>query len=163
RRLACILRAAGATLYREAHHLTGRPQAVHGRCSGLSTASRSNADDGTQRRRRRALRLDRGGADRSRLATGSQCCRSESDARRLGRCGANRRDGGGELSALASETAVYHDPDIRRAAMVAHRGKRILAIEYFDARKTPDLSALKVMLNWTELDEVRICRKIPVD
>ncbi len=81
----------------------------------------------------------------------------------LGRCVARIRDGRGELYPFAAETAVYQDPDIRRAAMVAHRGKRILAIEYHDARKKPDLSALQAVLGWTELDEVRVCRKVPVD
>jgi acyl-CoA synthetase (AMP-forming)/AMP-acid ligase II len=81
----------------------------------------------------------------------------------LGRCVAKIRDTRGDLYPFAAETAVYQDPEVRRAAMVAHRGKRILAIEYYDARKQPDLSVLRTLLGWTMLDAVRVCRKIPVD
>jgi acyl-CoA synthetase (AMP-forming)/AMP-acid ligase II len=81
----------------------------------------------------------------------------------LGRCVAKIRDGRGELYPFAAETAVYQNPEIRRAAMVAHHGKRILAIEFYETRKQPDLTALRSLLGWTLLDEVRVCRKIPVD
>src|SRR5205085_4282669 len=50
----------------------------------------------------------------------------------LGRCVAKIRDEHGELYPFAAETAVYQDPNVRRAAVVAHHGKRILAVEFLD-------------------------------
>jgi acyl-CoA synthetase (AMP-forming)/AMP-acid ligase II len=81
----------------------------------------------------------------------------------LGRCAARIRDERGELYPFAAETAVYQDPAVRRAAAVAHRGRRVLAVEYYDGRRSSDLSALRAALGWAGFDEVRVCRDIPVD
>jgi acyl-CoA synthetase (AMP-forming)/AMP-acid ligase II len=81
----------------------------------------------------------------------------------LGRCVARIRDQHGDLYPFAAETAVYQDPDVRRAAVVAHKGKRILAVEFHDGRASCDVAALKAALAWTHLDEVRVCKRIPVD
>jgi olefin beta-lactone synthetase len=80
----------------------------------------------------------------------------------LGRCAATIRDNRGELYPFAAETAAYQDPAVRRAAAVAHRGKRVLAIESYDGR-TADLAALRTALAWAQLDGVRVCRSLPVD
>jgi acyl-CoA synthetase (AMP-forming)/AMP-acid ligase II len=81
----------------------------------------------------------------------------------LGRCAARVRDGRGELYPFAAETAVYQDPAVRRAAAVGHRGRRVLAVEYYDGRGAIDPAALKETLAWAGVDEVRVCRTIPVD
>ena len=81
----------------------------------------------------------------------------------LGRCAARIRDNRGELYPFAAETAAYDDPGVKRAAAIAHRGRRILTIEYFDGRTTSDLTALRQALAWARFDEVRVCREIPVD
>ena len=81
----------------------------------------------------------------------------------LGRCGARIRDGRGDLYPFAAETALYQDSRVRRAAVVAHKGKRVLAVEFYNQRGTPNVESLKAALAWTHLDEVRILRQVPVD
>jgi acyl-CoA synthetase (AMP-forming)/AMP-acid ligase II len=81
----------------------------------------------------------------------------------LGRCAARIRDDRGELYPFAAETAAYQDLAVKRAAAVAHRGRRVLAIEYYDGRGTSDLSALNEALAWAQFGELRVCRGIPVD
>lgn len=81
----------------------------------------------------------------------------------LGRCSATIRDRRGTLYPFAAETAAYLYPAVKRAAVVAHRDRRILAIEYYDSRLIADLTQLRQALKWTELDEVRLCQSIPVD
>jgi acyl-CoA synthetase (AMP-forming)/AMP-acid ligase II len=78
----------------------------------------------------------------------------------LGRCAATIRDDRGTLYPFAVETAVYHDPAVRRAAAVAYRGKRVLAVEYYDGRTKAEVSDA---LAWARFDQVRACRSIPVD
>jgi acyl-CoA synthetase (AMP-forming)/AMP-acid ligase II len=81
----------------------------------------------------------------------------------LGRCVARIRDAHGDLWPFAAETAVYQDPQVRRAAVVAYKGKRILAIEFYDGKGSRDPAALNSALGWAHLDEVRVCKQIPVD
>jgi acyl-CoA synthetase (AMP-forming)/AMP-acid ligase II len=81
----------------------------------------------------------------------------------LGRCSATIRDGRGTLYPFAAETAAYEDPAVRRAAVVAHRGRRVLAVEYDGDCSEADVAALSAALKWAELDAVRVCRSIPVD
>ena len=81
----------------------------------------------------------------------------------LGRCVARIHDEHGDLYPFAAETAVYQDPQVRRAAVVAHKGKRILAVEFYDGKDGRDPADFKAALGWTHLDEVRVCKKIPVD
>jgi acyl-CoA synthetase (AMP-forming)/AMP-acid ligase II len=81
----------------------------------------------------------------------------------LGRCQARIHDERGDLYPFAAETAVYQDPTVRRAAMVAHHGRRILALEYYQTSANCDLERLRRELAWTELDDIRVFRHIPVD
>ena len=46
---------------------------------------------------------------------------------------------------------------------VAHRGKRVLAVEYFDGRRGGDVAAIRAALAWAAFDEVRVVRTVPVD
>ena len=81
----------------------------------------------------------------------------------LGRCAARIEDDRGMLFPFAAETAVYQNPDVRRAAVVAIEGRRCLALEYFDGRTQHDPSEIKHTLAWAKLDEVRIYPELPVD
>jgi acyl-CoA synthetase (AMP-forming)/AMP-acid ligase II len=81
----------------------------------------------------------------------------------LGRCVACIQDAHGELYPFAAETAVYQDPRVRRAAMVAFKSKRILAVEFFKGQYPAELTALRAALAWTHVDEIRPCTCIPVD
>jgi olefin beta-lactone synthetase len=36
-------------------------------------------------------------------------------------------------------------------------------VEFFDAHTPADLEGLRTALAWANLDEVRVCRRIPVD
>ena len=81
----------------------------------------------------------------------------------LGRCVARIHDAHGDLYPFAAETAVYQDPQVRRAALVAHRGKRVLAVEFYEGHTPTNLDAVRAAVKWTHLDEVRLCPSIPVD
>src|SRR5262249_35984235 len=81
----------------------------------------------------------------------------------LGRCVARIHDDRGDLYPFAAETAVYQDERVRRAAMVAHHGRRVLAVEFYEGQRGVDLAARRAPLAWTQLDGVRVCRRIPVD
>jgi len=81
----------------------------------------------------------------------------------LGRCSARIADKNGVLYPLAAEASAVDDPRIRRAALVAHAGRRILAVELFDPDVKPEREFLDRQLSWAQLDEVRTCRQIPVD
>jgi len=81
----------------------------------------------------------------------------------LGRCGARIQDRRGTLYPFAAETAVYQERRVRRAAMVSHRDKRILAVEFYDHAASKDLDSLQSAVAWTQLDEIRVCKHIPVD
>jgi acyl-CoA synthetase (AMP-forming)/AMP-acid ligase II len=81
----------------------------------------------------------------------------------LGRCVARIQDAHGDLYPFAAETAVYQDPGVRRVALVAHRGRRILAVEFYPGQAPANLDGVRAALAWTHLDEVRLCPHIPVD
>lgn len=81
----------------------------------------------------------------------------------LGRCVARIHDAHGDLYPFAAETAVYQDPRVRRAALVAHRGKRVLAVEFYEGHSVADPDALRAALAWAHLDDILPCRSIPVD
>ncbi len=81
----------------------------------------------------------------------------------LGRCTARIEDDRGILYPFAAETAVYQDARVRRAATIAHRGRRILAVTFYPSSVPVDLTALKTSLAWTQLDEIRVFPDLPVD
>lgn len=72
----------------------------------------------------------------------------------LGRCAAVVRDARGELFPFAIETMLSFSPDIRRSAVLAVNGRRILAVEC-------DESAIPTTPEG--IDEVRRFASIPVD
>jgi acyl-CoA synthetase (AMP-forming)/AMP-acid ligase II len=81
----------------------------------------------------------------------------------LGRCAARVHDDRGELYPFAVETAVYQHPEVRRAALVAHRGRRVLAVECYAGVRPVEAGVLQQELGWARLDEVRLCERVPVD
>jgi acyl-CoA synthetase (AMP-forming)/AMP-acid ligase II len=81
----------------------------------------------------------------------------------LGRCVARIEDAAGELWPFAAETALYQDRRVRRAALVAHHGKRVLAVEFYGDAGAVDVKALREALAWARVDEVRECKTVPVD
>jgi acyl-CoA synthetase (AMP-forming)/AMP-acid ligase II len=76
----------------------------------------------------------------------------------LGRCSARIRDAKGELFPFAVETAALQVPGVRRAALAALRGRRVLAVE-------GDASADSVRsgLAWAGLDTIHRVPAIPLD
>lgn len=80
----------------------------------------------------------------------------------LGRCAARIDDRHGTLYALAVECALSRHPGIRRSAVVAHRGRRILAVEP-DAAIPLDPADLPALVPWARLEGVETCRRLPVD
>jgi acyl-CoA synthetase (AMP-forming)/AMP-acid ligase II len=80
----------------------------------------------------------------------------------LGRCAARIDDHHGVLYPFAAETAVTQDARVRRAAMVTHADRRILAVEFYDPTET-DLTPIREALSGIHCDEVRLCKRIPVD
>lgn len=81
----------------------------------------------------------------------------------LGRCSARIEDERGTLYPFASETAVYQDANVRRAALVGRHGRRVLAVEFYAPPADASLARLNEALAWTHSDEVKVCPRIPVD
>ncbi len=81
----------------------------------------------------------------------------------LGRCSARIADSRGVLYPFAVETAVYQDPRVRRAALVTHGGRRLLAVEFHEGTGRHDATEIEKAVAWARLDEVRILQSVPVD
>lgn len=78
----------------------------------------------------------------------------------LGRCSAKISDSRGTLYPFAVECAAMENPSVRRAAVVAISGRRILAVE---CEAAECLAELKRSLDWAKLDEVVAVHRLPVD
>ena len=77
----------------------------------------------------------------------------------LGRCAARIAD----LYPFSVEGAVLRYAAIHRAAVVAHRGERVLLVQW-DARATRvDLAEIREYLTWAKLDAVIAVPEIPLD
>lgn len=87
----------------------------------------------------------------------------------LGRCAAKAQDEGGVLYPFAVECAASEHPAVARAAFVAHRQQRVLAIELRHAKAAAVapvkgvLYELGKQLDWARLDRITIVERIPVD
>lgn len=82
----------------------------------------------------------------------------------LGRCAARIKDAHGTLYPFSIDQVASRHPGVRRAAVVAHRGKRVLAVELVGrARKNLPLGALLDSLAFAKLDELRVLKHLPVD
>jgi acyl-CoA synthetase (AMP-forming)/AMP-acid ligase II len=80
----------------------------------------------------------------------------------LGRCAARLDDGNGLLYPFTVECAASFQPGIRRAAIAALAGRRILAV-VADAAVEANFAVLKDDLAWAHLDEIRTLKYLPVD
>lgn len=78
----------------------------------------------------------------------------------LGRCNGKIGDARGTLYPFAVECAAMQTPAIRRAALAAIDGRRVLAIE---AEGAVSLEAIRSSLAWAQLDEVVRLDHVPVD
>jgi acyl-CoA synthetase (AMP-forming)/AMP-acid ligase II len=78
----------------------------------------------------------------------------------LGRCSGKVQDERGTVYPFAVECAVMQNPAIRRAALAAVDGRRVLAIET-EERLSADV--ILRSLSWTNLDQVVFLDRIPVD
>jgi len=81
----------------------------------------------------------------------------------LGRCAARIDDGHGIIYPFAVEAAVSHYPFLRRSALIAYRGRRILAVELDDGVSATGLPALKRPLAWAHVHEIQVHKRLPVD
>jgi olefin beta-lactone synthetase len=96
----------------------------------------------------------------------------------LGRCAAridgqasdqqgSDQDGGDALYPFTVETAAHTFPNIKHAALIAHQGHRILALELYVSLRPYQmikwLAEIKATLAWAKLDSIRILPRLPVD
>lgn len=82
----------------------------------------------------------------------------------LGRCVARIKDSHGTVWPFAVECAAMEDQGVRRAALIAYEGRRILFLEAFPSTPTGSLVAnVRQRLAWAKLDEVRVADRLPVD
>jgi len=78
----------------------------------------------------------------------------------LGRCSGKIQDERGTLYPFAVECAAMQTPAIRRVALAAVDGRRVLAVESSESL-SPD--ALLRSLSWAQLDQVVYLDRVPVD
>ncbi|MHB9025468.1 MAG: AMP-binding protein [Armatimonadota bacterium] len=81
----------------------------------------------------------------------------------LGRCQARVEDARGILYPFAVEVAALAHPGVRRAALAAPAGRRMLVLELSGDMARIDLAKLSAALSWAGLDTIRLLRHIPVD
>lgn len=81
----------------------------------------------------------------------------------LGRCSARIEDGRGALYPFSVECAASACPGVRRAAVVGHQGRRLLAVEHVEHASPADLNAVRRHVAWAQIDEMRVMAHIPVD
>jgi acyl-CoA synthetase (AMP-forming)/AMP-acid ligase II len=80
----------------------------------------------------------------------------------LGRCAAKVVDRRGVVYPFAVECAAQHD-NVRRAALVAKDGRRLLLLERCDRRQSVDVAALRESLAWASIDSIGEYPRLPVD
>jgi acyl-CoA synthetase (AMP-forming)/AMP-acid ligase II len=80
----------------------------------------------------------------------------------LGRCSARIDDARGVLYPFAVECAAMNQPDVRRAALILHRERRVLIVEPRGST-TVAPSALRTAVAWAEIDDIVVVDRIPVD
>ncbi len=80
----------------------------------------------------------------------------------LGRCGAAIRESAGTLYPFSVEAAAADHAGVDRAALLAHRGRRILFVQVRGRHVDRVRASLEASLAWAALDEIRFA-SIPVD
>ena len=77
----------------------------------------------------------------------------------LGRCAART----GDLYPFSVECAVLRHSAVYRAAVLAHRGQRILLVQWRDPAARVDPTEIRESVAWAKLDAVIAVSEIPVD
>jgi acyl-CoA synthetase (AMP-forming)/AMP-acid ligase II len=78
-----------------------------------------------------------------------------------GRCAARIEDARGRLYPFGVECVAMTFPEVRRAAVAAHRAKRLLVVE---ADGNPELEQhLRAATAWAHIDDVVFLERLPVD
>lgn len=80
----------------------------------------------------------------------------------LGRCAAKVEDGRGVLYPFAVECVAMTFPAVRRAALIAARGKRLLLLELV-AEPAGLIDAIRAAVAWAHVDEVKTIQRLPLD
>ncbi|MCL4800741.1 MAG: AMP-binding protein [Burkholderiales bacterium] len=81
----------------------------------------------------------------------------------LGRCAGLVNDGRGALYPFAVECAALGVAGVRRAALAASGGRRLLLVEPRARGPAPDPEAVRERLAWAQLDRVALVGAIPMD
>jgi olefin beta-lactone synthetase len=81
----------------------------------------------------------------------------------LGRCSAKISDARGTLYPLAVEAAVRRWPQVRRSALVAHAGRRVLALEIAGGEAQQLAATIRQALAWAQIDVTQVLPRLPVD
>jgi olefin beta-lactone synthetase len=81
----------------------------------------------------------------------------------MGRCSARIDDAHGTLYPFAVEAAAQAIDGIARAALFAHAGARLLAIELEPTAQATTREAARRALSWAKLEDVVVLKTIPVD
>lgn len=81
----------------------------------------------------------------------------------LGRCGARIDDERGTLYPFSVECAASNVAGVERCAVVAVRGRRVLALAAKGVNRQSLDRELRTMLSWANIDEIRFLKRIPVD
>jgi olefin beta-lactone synthetase len=77
----------------------------------------------------------------------------------VGRCAAKISDPYGSLYPFTVECVAMTFPEVRRAAVVAHHGRRLLAFE----GPVEVIDALRRATAWARIAEIRVFERLPVD
>ena len=80
----------------------------------------------------------------------------------LGRCAARIEDSRGTLYPFSVECAAMDREEVKRAALMAHHGRRVLAVQFRAGRKLNE-QEVKEALAWAQLDEIVFLDCIPTD
>ena len=80
----------------------------------------------------------------------------------MGRCSAKISDVDGELYPFAVETVVRCYTEVRRCAMVAYNGKRLLVVEMHKGANSI-VEKIKKKLSWANINKVLVVPAVPVD
>lgn len=81
----------------------------------------------------------------------------------VGRCSARIVDEHGTLYPFTVECVAMTFPEVRRAAFVAHQGRRLLVVEPETAVTKDTLMAMESTFAWAKISTVRFVKRIPVD
>ena len=79
----------------------------------------------------------------------------------LGRAAARISDEAGALYPFSVECALSFVPEIRRTAIAAAGGRRLLFLEW--SGEPGDTKSIRQLIPWAYIDAIQPCRKIPVD